>query len=481
MNKAMNRPAGIHHWPAKRAFLRAVYDAASDKALVLSVIDTWVVKHDKEDFRDKCYDTFRRWGHNRPTGPRSLNFWKWIIENHGLRAKMRQLWSCSIVDFVGFFPPAEADVALAVAQLVGDQDAQLDAQTQEELRKRFVKGTVPDGMGDGAVIPEYSVGCSESLRFTGTRTGIRRGHIEHKEFYMEPEAAAAWTALIDTEHYRMYLDCLLSLKELVDSETWLKAIQDGRHHAAVILGGGGSPEKDWAVASSLLRATPELDFVLTDISFYMINESAKVLCRRLRKNKLVDRVHATYKVCDFLVLEDQFCRRDGWQSVVWTLLGGTIGNVPKERDFFRSIKGPSRVGDLMVLGIDTVDTASEEELANRMSAEYRSKEVDAFLLNPIPDRMRGEATHEPGPVVNVTVGGDCHGNSYSDVPNARTAIFSTPLLWNGQEEETVLTTSTRYVAEDFIAYARRFGWIHLETAKASPESTFHQLLLERVE
>jgi len=213
----------------------------------------------------------------------------------------------------------------------------------------------------------------------------------------------------------------------------------------------------------------------------MINESAKVLSRRLRKKNLAERVHAAYRVCDFLRLDEQFQRQYGWQSVVWTLLGGTIGNVPAEREFFRSINSPSRVGDLLVLGIDTIDNAPEVPLEDRLNAEYRSKELDDLLLTPVHSPMKGVGSNTVDPVVNVTVTGHHQDNPHSDVANTRTAVFSTPVFHNGQERESTLATSTRYVSEDFIAYARRFGWDHLGTARASSESTFQQLLFQRVE
>src|SRR5687768_1927023 len=112
----------ITDWPAKRAFLRAVYDATSDRGLVFSVIDHWVDKHDKAEFGEKCYQTFKRWGPSRPTGPDSVNFWNWIIQNHALQAKSLQLWTCTITEFIDLFPPAEADVHLAVTQLLCDED-----------------------------------------------------------------------------------------------------------------------------------------------------------------------------------------------------------------------------------------------------------------------------------------------------------------------------------------------------------------------
>jgi hypothetical protein len=474
------RKPGIRDWSAKRSLLRALYDEVSDKAFVVRVLETRIkVPNEQREAVERCYGTLRRWDKSVPRGDLSQSFWKWIIQDFGLNVRAPRLWSSSIVEFIELFPPATADIALAVAQLVDDERAGLARNTRAELRSRYCRGALSDAVANVPVLREYNVGCNEALTFEGPTTGIQSGRIQPTQFYAVPESAAAWTALIDSENYRMYLDCLLSLKQLFDSKPWLHAVQDGRHRAAVMLGGGGSPEKDWAVVTSLLRAAKNLDFVLTDISFYMINASARVLLRRLAKSNFQQRVCAEYKLCDFLKLDEQFARRESWDSVVWALLGGTIGNV-SEREFFRSIRGPSRIGDLLLIGIDTIDEKSEATLSHRLTAQYRSKELDDLLLAPVPGWAVEEVADEAEPVVNVTVSGDRHGNVHSDVPNTRTAVFSIP-NWRGRGNEPILATSTRYAIGDFLEYARRFGWQHLGTELACADSTFRQLLLRRVE
>ncbi len=467
---------GIRDWAAKRSFLRAVYDEANDKSLVINVVGTRVSRHEKMDVAEKCYDTFRRWNRSSPTSPSSLEFWKWIIKTHNLNVRAPTLWSCTIEEFISHFPPSDAEVNIAVGQLLEDPRADLDEETKDQLRKKY-QTKLAGELDDAAVFREYTVGCSETVSFEGPQTGMQNGRIQHAQFYTVPEAAVAWAELVDSENYRMYLDCLLSLEELVLSQFWLDAIEDGRHSVAVILGGGGSPEKDWILAQSLLRAVNRLELILTDISIYMIGESAKVLQRRIARKKLASRIEPAYRVCDFLKLDEQFFRQENWGSVVWALLGGTIGNVPAEIDFFRSIKGPSKVGDLLVVGVDTIDDGeSEDQMANRMSTQYRSKELDALLLTPLMGKT-GWDPHSPEPLVNVTVSGS--RNPHSDVPSSRTAVFSTP-FGGPNDKDITLATSTRYVAGEFIAYARRFGWRHLGTAKSSEDSTYNQLLLQRI-
>jgi hypothetical protein len=247
-----------------------------------------------------------------------------------------------------------------------------------------------------------------------------------------------------------------------------------------MLGGGGSPEKDWVMATSLLGASGKLDIVMVDISHYMIHGSISHLRRRLAKDGLSQNVTVWNGVCDFLKLDELFVRRKEWQHVVWNILGGTIGNV-SEREFFRSIKGPSRVGDLLVVGLDTLDGLSDKEFEQRMADQYRSREVDDLLLSPVRWIAPERQIDDPERRVTVSVaGGAGRGNPHSDVPNTRTVVCSTsPPAATGPA--TILATSTRYRLEDFLIYARRFGWEHLGTQQASSVSTFRQLLLRRVE
>ena len=83
----------------------------------------------------------------------------------------------------------------------------------------------------------------------------------------------------------MYLDCSVSLEQLVESTFWNNVVSGGRYNAAVALAGGGSPDKDFVVARELARrkhgAAP-IDYVIVDISSYMIRTTAAMLGPQLR-------------------------------------------------------------------------------------------------------------------------------------------------------------------------------------------------------
>jgi hypothetical protein len=302
--------------------------------------------------------------------------------------------------------------------------------------------------------------------------GLRNGEIDVSEFYNTPEAAHAWTALVESNSYVMYSDCLRSLNSLVESADWSEALAEGRYNAAVSLGGGGSPEKDLILARALMAPLADADsagwlhYVIYDMSWYMIQGSQRLLGPRLRREALDARVRIEPIVEDFLRLDEKFRRPDTWQNVVWAIFGGTIGNV-SERDFFRSIKGSSRVKDLLIVGLDTHDGEEWSQFATRMEKQYRSKELDALLTS---------MHTTPCPEVAVSVRRRLADEPKYNVPESWIAEFR---IREGGKDR-ILATSTRYVLEEFLNFARTVGgWEHLGTTPAPDGSTFRQLLLRR--
>ena len=480
-SKGHTYQTGICDWSAKKALLRAFYDVLSDKALVQAVVEAWVKEdHDLLDVVEDHYSRFVKWHKSMPMGSKSQKFWLQIIDDQNPKAGRTQLWSSSITEFIDFFEDHSA-IKEAVLELLADSRASLDSETKTKLQNRFkledeLEVNVP--LDAGAMHQEYNLRGHLPMTFEGPQTGIHNGCVQSTQFYQVPEAAKAWAAMVDSENYRMYLECLLSLKELVKSKHWNAAVRSGTYNAAVTLGGGASPEKDWVIATSLFAALKEpkskLTYVLNDISTFMIQHSARFLERRLAKEQLCEQIKIVYDWSDFLQLDLLF-RRPDCQAIVWAILGGTIGNV-SELNFFRSINGPSKPGDLLVVGVDTIDNESVERFEERMITEYRSRELDALLLTPMSDTVGLDGEE---PVVKVTVQAYVDAASFnrSNVPNSRTAVFSSPLP--GKPDLTILAYSTRYVLEDFLAYARQFGWECLGTTPAPSESTFRQLLLRR--
>lgn len=464
--------AGVRDWAAKKVLLKGLYDVLGDKDLIESVVEPYIKEaYQKRLFIDKTCVAWQKWSRSRPTGERSRQFWDFLIAFFRLEVRAPQLWSSSIVEFAEFFRD-ESEIAIAVAALATDERLAIDEDTRHELLGRFPHGGVVESASGPLVCGDtdgFSLWCNARTTFEDPQAAIRSGRAPlASSFYTVPRAATAWTALVDAAGYHMYLDCLLTLKDLVESECWKAALCDGRFTTAVSLAGGGSPQKDWVLASSLIdpRGGP-LEYLIVDISRYMIQETASVLCRRLLKHKLAEKIRLHMVNEDVLKLDVRFPRPAHWGSAVWALLGGTIGNL-SELDFLRSINGPSRVGDLLVIGVDTLDAESPDQLDERLDTQYRCTELDALLLTHVGDG--GGADTSDGPVVTVSV--TTERDSPSDVPQSRTAIFK-----DGRGNP--LATSTRYVLDEFLAFVSRFGWDHVWTQAGPESSTFRQLLLRR--
>jgi hypothetical protein len=478
----MNRRQGITDWPAKQAFLRSIYDVLNNKSLVQNIVEGWVTNRDiLIEEVERCYETFRRWRASKPSNERSRRFWQQVIEDKDLEnIGVNKLITSSITEFVHFFRK-DPQMKTAISELLADSSSELKRETAEALKEKYLNQAANGYLeyDEGHELDVYNLTGHLAMNFEGHLTGIESGRIQSTMFYNVPEAAKAWEKLVDSENYGMYLECLLSLKKLLSGNAWRTSIEDASlaYRSAVMLGGGGSPEKDWELATgilNLLEDNERIEYRMNDISPFMIQYSAKFLHRRLVKQKMNDRVSMRYDWSDFLELDMHFNRPQS-NGVVWALLGGTIGNV-SERNFFRSLNGPSQKDDLLIIGIDTHDDEDIEEFEKRMSSEYRCKELDALLAVPFTNEA-----NEDQPIVEVKIDTyKKHGiSNLSDIPNSRTAVFYSDSP-GANSCKCVLAHSTRYDVSEFLNFAERLHWKCVDSASASDKSTFKQLLLRKI-
>ena len=474
---------GITDWPQKQSFLRALYGVLNNKALVEQVIGANFNRKSDELLGEveKCYETFRRWDRSKPSNKRSQQFWEQVIKDNEIDAGPATLWAATIGEFLGFFTEAE-NFHQVVYEFVNDQRSSLDPSTKQKLELKFGRGsTAREEVETTASLKDYNLRAHTGLTFAGPQTGVKEGHIQSTMFYNMPEAATAWAALVESKNYKMYLECLLSLKCLVSSEQWKTALNHERfvYDTAVTLGGGGSPEKDWVIITSMLESlgpTRALQYWINDISPYMIQNSVRSLHRRLDTSNLDKRININLDWSDFLRLDMHF-KLPPSNGVLWALLGGTIGNV-SERDLFRSINGPSKIGDLLVIGFDSIDNETSSAFEDRMNAEYQCKELDALLQTQFVIASAGGKKVVPKVDVMVEYYREQRSNNFSNVPDSRTAVFFSSQE-SANDSRVVLAYSTRYTSVAFISFARQFGWECLTLVDGPSGSRFRQLLLRR--
>lgn len=393
-------------------------------------------------------------------------YWDWIIrERIGLeRVTAHDFFAMTFVEFVVALReglPEEAVSVEAVLRIRSNPKSRLPEHELEEL-KRFVDGSVRP-------VPSREFGRVDTpldAQFEGMQTGISAGHVHPWHCFLTPEAACQWNSLVENGNYAMYSACLASLEELCRTGDWKAAVANGSYNVGVALAGGGSPEKDVLLLGALAAATTQkVQYWLVDVSPEMIHHSQRVIARTLGRSEyraLAQKLHSAVVGCrtNILELPLYFHRPTEWTSVVWSILGGTIGNIPESR-FFDSVSAPSKRGDLLIVGCDTHDRETWRAFQERIRTQYQGEEVYDLLLEGRRGRDRK---------VEIKF----RKASDGDIPGSWIVDF------RGQcDNKTVVVTSTRYELKEFLKYALSKGWEHVHTVVAS-ESTFRQVLLRRI-
>lgn len=455
---------GIRDWDAKKALLKQIYCTPTDKAFFGALIkECHKAAPERSPRLDAVLDAQRKWVASRPIKTEYLALWDFIVRDLGLQCNGAQLITSTFERFIDLLGTQVLPEYAAV--LIDDPSAPLSEAQRDKLRAVIAGApAAASAANDG----EYSVLCDLNTHHEGPLSALKDGRWSVSRFYNAPEAARAWFRLVDSRNYRMYMDCVSSLEVLVATPEWNRALLGRRYNATVSLAGGGSPEKDLVLARSILRVLDdgrEVEYRLVDMSLFMIQESLRLLLPR----RDLQRIRLTAKVANILELEKELSRPAHWDSVVWALLGGTIGNLP-ERDFFRSLRGPSRSGDLLVIGLDTHDGESWANFEERMTKQYKCTELDALLqAQPLG------IGQEDGPIVEVGVRQRDDGDQEHNVRGSWIAEFK----YRSDGRRRVMG-STRYTLKEFLAFAQDIGgWAHLATTPAT-DSTFRQLLLRRI-
>jgi hypothetical protein len=253
---------------------------------------------------------------------------------------------------------------------------------------------------------------------------------------------------------------------------------------AVVLGGGGAPEKDMVLINSLLNSTAgksaRVHYVLVDVSFYMLVYSYRFLDSVLRKQGARKRVALEMVVCDIMDLRGarNQLRRNG-KNVTWFIPGGTLGNL-NESQFFRSIEYKSEADDLLVVGAECFSEESRDKLLSELETQYDMSDdaIRNFATAPLRSSWHDLGVEESLDEVvkkielRILSGDD---NVYSQVPGAITIEGSVKI----DGSKVVLFTSSRYTEEGLLKIAYGRGFKH-ETSVESPlNKNFKQLVFRR--
>jgi hypothetical protein len=314
--------------------------------------------------------------------------------------------------------------------------------------------------------------------------GVRNQHIDQKLHYLSADAALKWRAVIDTQSYKTYEQCKHALAALTQTPFWKTHIGSPNMDGAVVLGGGGAPEKDMVLINSLLNSTAgksaRVHYVLVDVSFYMLVYSYRFLDSVLRKQGARKRVALEMVVCDIMDLRGarNQLRRNG-KNVTWFIPGGTLGNL-NESQFFRSIEYKSEADDLLVVGAECFSEESRDKLRSELETQYDMSDdaIRNFATAPLRSSWHDLGVEESLDEVvkkielRILSGDD---NVYSQVPGAITIEGSVKI----DGSKVVLFTSSRYTEDGLLKIASGRGFKH-ETSVESPlNKNFKQLVFRR--
>jgi uncharacterized SAM-dependent methyltransferase len=220
---------------------------------------------------------------------------------------------------------------------------------------------------------DHPIWVSRLASLEAAKDGLKRGRIDQRVYYLNPDSADYWKDLISSEQYHQYTECKEALEKLVAKPAWVDFFENAKGDGIVMLG-GGSPTKDLVLIKSLLDLSPAnatVHYALVDISQYMLMSAFRLIDSALRQMQIRSKVHITTLCWDFMDLigARRRLRRDA-KNVAWALPGGTIGNLD-ELHFFESIAAKAAPGDLLIIGAETKRTQAFSALRKLLNDKYR--------------------------------------------------------------------------------------------------------------
>jgi hypothetical protein len=443
-------------WEQKIRILKHLLNAHSDRKVAEEILGDAT----NEQTVLRLADNLRKWKGGSTPGDDSLACLDRLSQRLGCRAEVTgaMIAEANIDEFIAYLPRVnQADARAAIGS------------PSESLRSA-------DTEMQGYVVT-YT---PHRKPIESVAKGVLNGRLNMGHYYLEPDAAAQWERLIESEAYPMYFQCRSALQDLIASKVWQDAVTEADPLTAVALAGGGAATKDLVVLQGLLARTDATDDVyyhIVDVSYYMCLTSLRVLHESRGSAPATRQVHFLGTVADILELSDCRDRLRGKvrRPVLFTLLGGTLGNLREDR-FFRSLATVSEIGDLLVVGVDTADF--NETTEKTLLAEYDNPDIHRYLEGPISAVVGALDIGMKVPAVlkrlKTRVKRDA-AQLYSDVSNS---VSVTIELEHGGKRILILS-STRYSPPHLITFASGFHWKLLGQIASPRGPSFVQFLFRK--
>lgn len=462
---------GIRDWDKKLAAIGIIYEVG----VYTDIADSALAKfpeYDEEEISRLRYN-IKSWFKTQPNfGPKGKGWFLNILANElGCPEHVTgiTLVRCSFEDFLSYLPKEDREkIEKRWAHEYAEKS--YDQVSEQKLAAAEVSSIEHSDF--------HPLLVSKSLPTETIKHGLRRGRIDQKLMYQNPESAETWEGVVNCADYPMYDHCRDALGRLTETDGWQNAFGSNGPKSVVMLGGGGAGSKDTLLLSKLLKKydysnESPLSYIIVDSSPYMIVRSLQFIHSKesilnLQGNHAIQTV-----VYDIMKLSGDTPLRYCGKPAAWFLTGGTIGNL-NEQEFFQSVADIAEKDDLLVVGIDSIKPGDEDELSQELDIIYNNDALRWLITSPLravlTEINSEESMKSALSRVNVQAV-EGYSNGYSLVPGSMSAVFSIDI----DEREIVLLTSTRYNKESFIDFAAKFGWEYVDESASSMRDTFQHL------
>jgi hypothetical protein len=465
---------GIADWPSKRAALWTIYGGVSSNRELAHKITLGMPNPSSgASVLERCVECLSKtWPKYRPRGGYSLEFRDRIITqiNKLIRGNLPNPTGEAIVGpmtadvfvnqpystFRRIFPQNPWGTILAVAAGEERLESRNDRFTTENKNKAT-----------------YLQHVSSELTFELPKAAIARGKVDQKLYYGNYEAVDNWEGVISARRYALYGHCRDALISVTQTDIW----QDffAKHNGcAIVMLGGGSASKDLILIQSALEKLPvkeRLWYTIADYSFAMSHSARRLVDANLRREGLASRITLDTAWCDFLQLEEvtKAYRPDGARTA-WLIPGNTFGNLDEGR-FLASIRNEAEEGDILVIGVETIDPKQKPTSIREARTRYKIAEVYEFVSPALMAVWHGLGTTASIKSLKQRIDTRiCSEKEHSAVPGSITIelfldlskipkrrIKRRPSRRRAPKRSLTLLTSTKYDPTNLIGFVERFG------------------------
>ncbi len=300
------------------------------------------------------------------------------------------------------------------------------------------------------------------------------GQIEQTLLYLDPQSAADWYALSNSEQYITAFRSKMPLDKLAD-----RIIRESKGVGLDVDGlGCGDGKTETALMQRLadhMPTPPDLHLYLLDISHLLLYGAYRFALDALAPRRIpVVAIHGNFNDISknpLLYMHPRSIRR----MRVFLMMGYTLGNIHDEPWFFRDLAACAQPGDLAVLDCQLVRApADQAEQIHANDAPIRVKRFPdaytSFLSGPLRRHCNGLLGMKLRSELSThcLVPGSYAVESWADVEKEGEPLRRF-LVWRVK----------RYDLEKLSESLRSLGWNTVQTWKYGPEKLAAVLLIQR--